>query len=437
MFRRVKRDQVPNRLSDEAEPNRLSLDGTPPNELDLEGTIEGDFEEDLEDDFDEDDFDEEDEEEELSPEERARRAAELQAELQRQAEEFGLTGEAPVALYGPNGEDVAELLDSLTEIDDETAEAIAEAYWATPDADRRVARSVVSRQHRGGELELELRAAERAVTDWHNALDVDADYTDVYAAVAEAATDAVDALILEDELADIDFDTLYGPWADVMESDEDEDEDEEEGEGKGASEAGEGGGTPAAEPEAPESVKVFIERLDAREAEEAAEAEGEEGKEFGPNEELVLALLGKLNGLDANQVAELVAVWREQPKGELRIAHRNLQDLVDEDPRWREQLRLAQEEVFAWMAGRGGDTRLDYSFGAPKNAVEIRRPAGPAVADAVAALVMADILEPEDAEVLYAPWAEVVGEPELPRYEDEVGDGGEEGAAGDGEEAPE
>jgi hypothetical protein len=41
------------------------------------------------------------------------------------------------------------------------------------------------------------------------------------------------------------------------------------------------------------------------------------------------------------------------------------------------------------------------------------------VADAIAALVMADMLEPEDAETLYAPWAETVGQPALPTYEDD------------------
>jgi hypothetical protein len=38
----------------------------------------------------------------------------------------------------------------------------------------------------------------------------------------------------------------------------------------------------------------------------------------------------------------------------------------------------------------------------------------PPAIDAVTALVLADLLEPEDAEMLYAPWAEVVGEPKLP-----------------------
>ena len=49
----------------------------------------------------------------------------------------------------------------------------------------------------------------------------------------------------------------------------------------------------------------------------------------------------------------------------------------------------------------------------------VRETAGPVVADAVAALVMADMLEPEDAEALYAAWFDVVGAPELPAYEDD------------------
>ncbi len=397
MFRRVKREPTANRLSDEAEPNKLGLDDeTQPNELDLDSD-ELDAEDDEYEDEDEDE-DEEEDEEELDPEERARRAAELQAELQRQAEEFGLTGSSPEALYGPNGAAVAALLDSLNEMDDETAEAIAEAFWAVPEADRKVARSVIGRRYRGGELELELQAAERAVADWLNALDVDSP-ADVYAIVAEAATDAADALVLEAELAEIDFDTLYGPWCEVMDAEEDEDEAEGEG-------------------EVPEAVRTFVRKVDAQRAEEA-EGEAVEEKEFGPNEELVLELLTRLAELTAMEISELVGAWRGQPKEDLKVAHRSLQDLVDEDPKWREQLRLAQDEVFAWMAARGGDTRRDYSFGAPRDAVEVRRPAGPAVADAVAALVMADILEPEDAETLYAPWAEVIGTPDLPEFEDE------------------
>jgi hypothetical protein len=310
-------------------------------------------------------------------------------------------------MYGPNGEDVASLLDSLADIDDETAEAIADAYEAVPDAEHKVAQLVVRRRHRGGGLETELWAAEHAVSDWLAAMQLDGDDLALYSVVADAATDAVDALVLEDELADVDFATLYGPWSDVMDSDED-------GDSEVAEAAAADDGKKGAKAEIPEAVEAFLEKLDAK---EAAADEGE----FGPNTELVLQFLTKLAALTAAETAELVGAWRKQPKEDLRIAHRNLQALADEDPKWREQMRLAQEEVFAWMAGRS--EKRDYSFGAPQSLARVREPAGPAVADAVAALAMADMLEDGDAETLYAPWADVVKEPALPEYdEDDDGD---------------
>jgi hypothetical protein len=57
-----------------------------------------------------------------------------------------------------------------------------------------------------------------------------------------------------------------------------------------------------------------------------------------------------------------------------------------------------------------------------KEDLRAREVAGPAVADAVAAIAMADMLEPEDAAALYAAWAEVIGEPVLPTFEDDEGD---------------
>jgi hypothetical protein len=320
----------------------------------------------------------------------AQRRADLEAELQRQAEEFGLTGDNPIGLYGPNGEEVAALLDSLPDIDDETAEAIADAYEAIPEAERRVAQSVVRRRHRGGKMEYEISLAERAVTDWISSLKLtDRDDVALYAIVADAATDAVDALVLEDELADADFATLYGAWSEVMDEEDD--------------------GTEAAdETEATEGA--------AEQVEEAAEAV-DEGP-FGPNSELVIKFLNRLGKLDGSMTAALVAAWREQPKEELKVAHRAMQSLADEDATWREQLRLAQEEIFAWMENQ---TTKYFEYGQnTKDDTRARELAGPAVADAIAALVMADILEPEEAETLYAPWAEVVSEPELPKYEDEA-----------------
>jgi hypothetical protein len=144
---------------------------------------------------------------------------------------------------------------------------------------------------------------------------------------------------------------------------------------------------------------------------------GENDGPFGPNTELVIQFLDKLAALDGAQIVELVSGWRDQPKDELRVAHRALQALADEDHTWREQLRLAQEEVFAWMESRT-TTYLEH-FATTKEDARARESAGPVVADAVAALVMADVLEDDDAEILYAPWAELIGEPALPTFEDD------------------
>jgi hypothetical protein len=385
-WRKPKGEGAANRLSDEAEPNMLSWDADGGLEAELDKGDEVDDE--LVDEVDEDKDD---------PEVAARRAAELAAELQREAEEFGLTGSNAAEIYGPNGEAVASLLDSLSEVDYETAEAIADAYEAIPEAERKVARSVVRRRHRGGGLDADLWAAEHAVSDWLAAMQLEGDEAALYGVVADAATDAVDALVLEDDLADVDFATLYGPWSDVM----DTDDDDGAGDDAGDDEAEPANGSGSAE---------------TTSAEEGAEADGE----FGPNTELVLQFLTKLAALTAAETSELVTAWRRQPKEELRIAHRDLQALADEDRRWREQLRLAQEEVFAWMSGRS--EKRDYSFGAPQSLARVREPAGPAVADAVAAIAMADMLEPKDTETLYAPWAEVVKEPALPQYEEDEGD---------------
>ncbi|HEX7590404.1 MAG TPA: hypothetical protein VF375_00495, partial [Candidatus Limnocylindrales bacterium] len=344
----------------------------------------------------------------------AKSRAELEAELQREAEEFGLEASNPISLYGPNGEEVAALLDSLTELDDETAEAIADSYELTPDAERKVAQSVIRRRHRGGKLGLELETAERAVSDWFSALGlVEDEDIDLYTLVANAATDAVDALVLVDELADEDFNTLYVPWADVMDPEEDE-EDSEEGDEDEAEEeaeaevstdskksAGKGGKGKKAEPE-PEPEE---------------EEDAEEAGEFGPNTALVTELLTNLGTLDSEIIVELIEVWREQPKEDLKLAHRSLQELADESSKWREQMRLAQAEVFAWM--EGGATRFNKIRGDVGDWARTREIAGPAVADAVSALIMSDMLDSEDAGVLFDPWSKVVGTPALPLYEDE------------------
>ena len=141
----------------------------------------------------------------------------------------------------------------------------------------------------------------------------------------------------------------------------------------------------------------------------------------------MIEFLTKLGSLETPEIADVVASWREQPKPDLRTAHRNLQALADEDHAWRDQLRRAQEEVFSWMAA--SESRFYERSSVSKDDLRAREVAGPAIADAVAAIAMADMLEPEDAAALYAAWAEVIGEPVLPTFEDEEDDAEDEDGA--------
>ncbi len=374
--------QQANHLSLEAEPNVLTSEGDEP-----EAELDDEFE-----DFNEnEESDDEESPEDETPEEARRRAAELQSELQRQAEEYGLTSVDPVTFYGPNGADVEELLESLASIDLDTAELISDAWMAAPSAERTVVRRVLQRRFQSGRLGEYAHNAENAVDEWLHTktADDDADLR-LWREVAEAARDAVDALVLDDKLDDMDFNTLYGPWSDVMNSEDGEDE----GAGETEPAAKDGSAKDGSAQEVP-----------------ADDSEAAEGV-FGPNTQIVLAFIEKLNELTTDEITALVEAWRDLNKHDLRIAHKHLQSLADEDPRWHEQLRLAQEEVLGWMSGKtGAETRVTTAL------ARVREPAGPVVADSIAALVVADILDPEDAETLYEAWAAVVKVPELPAFE--------------------
>jgi hypothetical protein len=369
MFGRGKRKgPVANKLSREAEPNTLSWVAT-----DAETGAETADEEFLED----EPFEEEGEEDEQTL---AQRQADLQAELARQAEEFGLTGSNPTAIYGPNGEDVEAVLEALSGIDTDQAERLADA-WAAGDAtEREVLERDLLRRSRTGKHSYELTSAEDAVAAWLNSqTPEDDDEAAFWAAVAAAARGAVDALILDEELDDADYDLLYGPWAEVMDSDEDGVE--TKGEVEGATE--------------------------------------EPGSDFGPNTDLVRQFLVKLDELSPDQLAELTAFWNGQSKSDLRQAHRAMQDLAREDETWRGQVKTAQDQITTWANGPHDTARVPRQGRALSTEVEVRAAALPPVIDAVSALVLADLLEPEDAEALYAAWEATVGEPKLPEYEED------------------
>jgi hypothetical protein len=385
--RKQKKGSESNRLRNQSEPNTLSWTSNDA------GGAEGaaDFEDELEDGLDEDELDEDepleaefaeddepDDEDEI---EIARRQLELQAELERQAEEFGLSNLDSTGAFGANGQAVVEVLDTLDAIDIDEAERLADAWLAVNPAERDVVERDLRRRHREGTHSYELAAAEDAVTMWlNNRAKAQPDDADLWRIVAEAARGAVDALILDEDLDDADYDTLYGAWAEVM------DTDEEEGEAGSGSEGGRA-------------------------------ASADEAEDFGPNTELVRQLVERVRALTADEALRLAASWRGQPKTELRQAHDAVKDLVDAEQTWRTQVKAAQDAVAEPLT-----TRL---VNRPTMRIEVieketaaRRAALPAAVDAVTALVLADLLDPSDAELLFGPWADEIGEPDLPEFED-------------------
>jgi hypothetical protein len=370
MFGRGKaKGPVANKLTREAEPNTLSWVAT-----DAETGAETADDEFLEDEA----LEEEGEEDERTL---AQRQADLQAELARQAEEFGLTGSNPTAIYGPNGEDVEAVLEALSGIDSDQAERLADAWAAGDGTEREVLERDLLRQSRTGKHSYELTSAEDAVAAWLNSqTPQDDDEAAFWAAVAAAARGAVDALILDEELDDADYDLLYGPWAEVMDTDED--------------------------------------RGEAESAEDAT-AEEPDG-EFGPNTDLVRQFLAKLDELTPDQLTELATFWNGQSKTDLRDAHRAMQSLAREDQTWRGQVKAAQDQITTWANSNSSRVvralSRDHRF---TSEVDARLDALPPATDAVSALVLADLLEPEDAKALYTAWEATVGEPKLPEYEED------------------
>ena len=380
MFSRGKKEKkkpVANRLSTEAEPNSLSwvaADADAATEA-----AEEEFEEELEDEEGEED---EEADDGLTDEERE---AALQAELARQAEEFGLTKLDATDLYGPNGEDVESVIEGLKTIGIDRAIRLADA-WETADSPQRdLIQGIVQRQSKREKYRADIYQADSAVESWLLAQET-SDYASDWAGeeltlrvVGLAARDAVHALILDEQLDDADFDTLYGPWYEVMDAAPGADEAADTEEADGAHEA------------------------DGEHETEDEDVAGEDDGPYGPNSGLVDDLLARLRGTTQEGLNNIEKVWAAADRQALKDAHKDLDQAVKEERDWRDQVRLAQDQIVEWASMRPS-----------------RQPVVPALADCVAALVMADVLEPENVELLYKPWADIVGTPALPAFEAEA-----------------
>lgn len=341
------------------------------------------------------------------------RPEDLTADLESQAADY--LADNDVWMYGANAEDVLAILDRLEDLTPAEARPIAEAWLAVPKADREKARKAVRKiVETEPEPARHYQMAREAVGTWlavksqfPEYVASSDDWPKVAGQVAEAALDACSALALDEKIEEDVYQSLSNPWfeaIDRLKMDTD---------------------------------LAKLEGLDQNEdgvvSEEAAEAEdtGEE-QEFGPNSDAVTDFLNRLWLLTPDQISRLVTTWRDSDHDELHEAHEHLQALVDTDPEYRDEVRKAQAKLSPWL----NTTRFEESNGfiGQSGQGESRKMAGPALADAVAALVLGDLLEPEDAETLYWPWFNLIGAPPLPEpAEDADREAGDEADGSDGE----
>ena len=328
----------------------------------------------------------------------------MDADLEGQAADY--LADNDVWLYGPYAKEVLEVLDRLEEVSPDDAEAIADAWRTAPKADREAARKAVRKlTERDEEVGRHVQMAREEIGAW---LAVAAEYPEYVKAVpnwaricsqvSDAALDAVSAIILEEDLEEPEYEALFLPWTDAVEKIRVEHE------------------LAAIEGEA-----EVIEDDEEAEVDEAAETTAE--GEFGPNTDSVADFLNRLWLLSPEQVSRLVSGWQEAPQEELEAAHEALHFLVEEDPDWHDQVRRAQEKISPWL--NGGRLQETASFMGQTGQGATRQMAGPALADAMAALVVGDLLTREEAEALYGPWFNLVGAPPLPEPDNGDGDGDE------------
>ena len=317
-------------------------------------------------------------------------AEDMTADLDSQAAEYFADND--VWMYGPNATAVLEILDWLEEIVPSEARPLAEAWLAIPKSDRDRARKA-ARKIAEDDLEMgrHLQLAREAVTTW---MSVAAAYPDFVIAepdwarlcgqAAEAALDAATAVILEGKLDERHYEALLEPWSETTAQMD-----------AAAEAASVDGGDGETE-----------EELDEEGDDDAVEGE------FGPNSNEVVDFMNRLWLLAPEQIGRLVTGWQDAPRDELKIAHEAVQEIADENPECREQVRAAQEKLAPWLnSGRVAETA---GILGQTGQGDMRKMAGPALADAMAALVLGDLLEAAHAETLYAPWYNIMGAPELP-----------------------
>ncbi len=305
----------------------------------------------------------------------------LNADLESQAQDF--MADNDVWMYGPNATTVLEMLDRLEEMEPDQARPLALAWQDAPKAGRDAARKTIRKlAEEDDEVNRYVGLAREQVGSWVAVKaeyppyrEAEPDWARICTQAGEATLDALTSVILERHLDKEDRVALFEPWLQAIAS------------------------MPAHEPD-----------VEGTDDAESAVDEEDEGK-YGPNSAAVADFLNRLWLLAPEQVARLVSGWERTPHEALDLAHESLLAVVDEDPEWRDQVRRAQEQLVPWL--NGGRLEDASGFLGDTGQAAFRKMAGPALADAIAALVVGDLLLPEDAITLYGAWFNLVGAPEL------------------------
>jgi hypothetical protein len=327
------------------------------------------------------------EEAELEDAEQGDLPEDMTADLDSQAADYLADNDA--WMYGPNADAVLEILDRLEEIGPDDARPIVEAWQAIPKSDRVEAKKAVRKlTENDEELLLHYQNAREQVGTWMAVtgpfpefVNAEPDWPRLCSQVGEAALDAATAVILEGKLDESHYESLLEPWSET---------------------------TARLDAEDDAGKAVADDDLEDLEDDDLTEGEGK----FGPNSDSITDFLNRLWLLSPEQVGRIVSGWQNTERKELKKAHEALIALVGEDPEWREQVKKAQEELAPWL--NAGRIQEGAGFLGQTGQSESRKMAGPTLADAIAALVLGDLLEPADADTLYGPWFNLIGAPPLP-----------------------
>jgi hypothetical protein len=135
---------------------------------------------------------------------------------------------------------------------------------------------------------------------------------------------------------------------------------------------------------------------------------------FGPNSDRVLALLRRVSVMAPLDAERLAGYWGAVPAGERTAAHAAAQQAAEASDR-RAAARAAQGEAMRWLNDESYAADIvvgETASGRRRDWAQVRREAFPAVLDAVAAVVLADVLDARSLEVLFGPWSAADGPPE-------------------------